>query len=199
MTRLSLPAPGLVALALSLAPAQARAGLFTYSYSGSGTHPGSSLTGSFQVDMAVVAIGVIHLADLQNVSFTFSASGHPDVTFTSFSAIAGAGGSPDGQINVNAQSLPTSQDSLSFPPIINPYGQGSGTRISGIVDFNVSGTFPSDTYDFGYTDSNHPMNNFDAAGGGSGTNWTVTSGPAAVPEPSALALLAAGLALRLRR
>jgi hypothetical protein len=200
MTRLSVRAPGLVALTLSPAPAQARAGLVTYSYSGSGSiEPGTgtgSLTGSFQVDQSVVASGHIHLSDLQNVSFTFSVTGHsPDITYTSIAAIGGN----NGVIDVNAQGLPTSLNILEFPDVDNPYGQGSSTFIEGGVSFNHLGTFPSDGFDFQYHDFNNPGNEFSVDGGGRPA-WTVTFGPAAVPEPSALALLAAGAAgLALRR
>src|SRR5262249_19830220 len=156
----------------SLAPAQARAGFVTYSYSGSGIiDPGldpSSLTGSFQVDMAVVASGHIHLSDLQNVSFTFSALNRPDVTFTLIDDITGN----NGVIDVNAQGVPTSRNDLFFMSVGDPYGQGSGALL-GDVQFNFSGTFPTDSYLVVYDDPN-PNNNFLGSGGDFGTNWTVT-------------------------
>src|SRR5262249_54250695 len=83
-----------------------------------GPGPGtSSLHGSFQVDAAVVASGHVHLADLQKVSFTLTATFHPDFTFTSIGVILGN----DGVIDVNAQGLPTSPTFLQFPLVVDPY------------------------------------------------------------------------------
>src|SRR5262245_9797677 len=135
MPRLTVGALTLLALALSLslAPA-ARAGVITYSYSGSFSGPpppASSLTGSFQVDQAAIADGAITLADIQNVSFTLAVAGFPDRSLTSFESIAG------GQIAVDAQGLPTSQNALSFMTPRDPYGS-VGFLTAG-VNFNFLG------------------------------------------------------------
>jgi hypothetical protein len=63
----------LVVLTLLAAASPARAGFITYTFTSDSAFPGGSLTGSFRVEQADLADGVLSAGDVKNFSFTFTA------------------------------------------------------------------------------------------------------------------------------
>jgi hypothetical protein len=179
-------------LALAAAAPDARAGFITYAFTSDTSGNGGSLAGSFRVDEADLADGILSTGDIQNYLFTFTDPTGATALYTLNSVL------PDLPVDP-ATGIP-------LPPPLGFDGFVLGDQIGGgdgIVQVALTSEALTPDASFWFA-SNRPNDESEEADGGFG-HWVIApedANPVPAPAGAILGLIGAGclaFGRRLRR